>query len=361
MAGGTTLFPVAFYIPLTAGCGDSPRGSHGAVPYRFAFQTVGQGYRLWQKYAQPVLPDEPQPLPPDAQLLFRFRNSGPPPRQPFWIWPQLKLLGEPEVPIAPVDSQGLFRFRSAAAPAINGQPFWIWPRFIGTADIEPLPVQPDNTLLHRYRTTYQTVGQPVWLIARTPPSIPEPEQIIVQPDNTGLFKVRNPQRTTSAQPFWIFPRFVGVAEPEIPPVLANHSLLFRFRNPKIVASPRQPYWWMAMRFIPAPEPEPFPHWVDQQIFFGMRPAPPVVPSIRVQAIYDGEYGGQFYEAGDVFDILVTAFSNNAVNYGPNSATIQLGWMVQVPSSTPLYQARTSGITSIGTWLPPNDGGRRTVF
>lgn len=84
-------------------------------------------------------------------------------------------------------------------------------------------------------------------------------------------------------------------------------------------------------------------------------------TVRVQAVYDGTYGGQFYEAGDVFDINSGDFSDNAVNYGPNSGTIQLGWMTQVSSSTPLYQARTSGLTSIGTWLPANDGGRRTVY
>lgn len=83
--------------------------------------------------------------------------------------------------------------------------------------------------------------------------------------------------------------------------------------------------------------------------------------IRVQAVYDGTYGGQFYEAGDVFDIVASAFSSNTVNYGPFSGTIQLGWMTSVPNNTPLYQARTHGITSIGTWLPPQDGGRRTVY
>lgn len=83
--------------------------------------------------------------------------------------------------------------------------------------------------------------------------------------------------------------------------------------------------------------------------------------MRVRAVYDGEYGGQFYEAGDVFDVTAGDYSNNAVNYGPNSATNQLGWMTQVPSTTPLYQARTSGITSVGTWLPVNDGNRRTVY
>jgi hypothetical protein len=84
--------------------------------------------------------------------------------------------------------------------------------------------------------------------------------------------------------------------------------------------------------------------------------------LRVRAVTDGTYGGQFYEAGDVFDILaIQDFSDASVNYGPNSGTIQLGWMVQVPASTPLYQARTSGITSVGTWLPPHAGHRRTVY
>lgn len=88
---------------------------------------------------------------------------------------------------------------------------------------------------------------------------------------------------------------------------------------------------------------------------------PPVTVFRVQAMTDGTYGGQFYEAGDVFDIVSNAFSNSAVNYGPESGTIQLGWMTAVPNTTPLYQARTQGFTSIGTWLPPNDGGRRTVY
>lgn len=85
-------------------------------------------------------------------------------------------------------------------------------------------------------------------------------------------------------------------------------------------------------------------------------------TIRVQAVTDGEYGGQFYEAGDVFDLLSAAdFSDSTVNYGPNSGTVQLGWMMQVASSTPLYQARTSGLTSVGTYFPVNDGSRRTVY
>lgn len=84
--------------------------------------------------------------------------------------------------------------------------------------------------------------------------------------------------------------------------------------------------------------------------------------MRVQAVYDGEYNGQFYEAGDVFDLLSPSdYSNNAINYGPRSGTVQLGWMTQVASSTPLYQARTSGLTSVGTYFPVNDGSRRTVY
>lgn len=84
--------------------------------------------------------------------------------------------------------------------------------------------------------------------------------------------------------------------------------------------------------------------------------------MRVQAVYDGEYNGQFYEAGDVFDLISPSdFSDNTVNYGPNSGTVQLGWMTQVAGTTPLYQARTAGLTSVGTYFPVADGSRRTVY
>lgn len=84
--------------------------------------------------------------------------------------------------------------------------------------------------------------------------------------------------------------------------------------------------------------------------------------MRVQAAYDGEYNGQFYEAADVFDLSSPSdFSDNTVNYGPSSGTVQLGWMISVPTSTPLYQARTAGLTSVGTYFPVSDGSRRTVY
>lgn len=84
--------------------------------------------------------------------------------------------------------------------------------------------------------------------------------------------------------------------------------------------------------------------------------------MRVQAVYDGQYNGQFYEAGDVFDLNSPGdFSDSTVNYGPNSGTVQYGWMAQVSGTTPLYQARTAGLTSVGTYFPVNDGSRRTVY
>jgi hypothetical protein len=57
---------------------------------------------------------------------------------------------------------------------------------------------------------------------------------------------------------------------------------------------------------------------------------------RVQAVQRGQYGGIFRDVGDVFDIQNAAdFSSSAVNYG-SIATPNYGWMLQVPSLTPLY-------------------------
>lgn len=57
---------------------------------------------------------------------------------------------------------------------------------------------------------------------------------------------------------------------------------------------------------------------------------------RVQATQRGQYGGIWRDVGDVFDIQnASDFSNSTVNYG-SVATPLYGWMLQVPSATPLY-------------------------
>lgn len=57
---------------------------------------------------------------------------------------------------------------------------------------------------------------------------------------------------------------------------------------------------------------------------------------RVQATQRGQYANIWRDVGDVFDIAnASDFSDSTVNYG-SSATPFFGWMVQVPSATPLY-------------------------
>lgn len=71
------------------------------------------------------------------------------------------------------------------------------------------------------------------------------------------------------------------------------------------------------------------------------PIPP--PSgFRVTAVQPGTYQGLYREIGDVFDLAVgTDYSAYNVNYGPNAGTPQLGWMMQVPQTTPLFSAVVS--------------------
>jgi hypothetical protein len=86
----------------------------------------------------------------------------------------------------------------------------------------------------------------------------------------------------------------------------------------------------------------------------------ITPGFRVQAVTAGWYGGYYYQAGDVFDLLSgTDFSDSTQTYqGPLSGTSGVGWMLQVPQSTPLYQFETSEpIPS----FPSNDPNRRFVY
>jgi hypothetical protein len=59
------------------------------------------------------------------------------------------------------------------------------------------------------------------------------------------------------------------------------------------------------------------------------------------AVANGCYGGQYYQVGDVFDLVSWKdFADSTYNYaGPGAGVQQFGWMQQVPSSTPLLTAQ----------------------
>jgi hypothetical protein len=73
-------------------------------------------------------------------------------------------------------------------------------------------------------------------------------------------------------------------------------------------------------------------------------------TIRVQAVARGQTGNQFREVGDVFDIDSSQFSDSTVSYVPvgNPAYPLYGWMVQVPSTTPLYSFSLLGQSGVVT-------------
>jgi len=82
--------------------------------------------------------------------------------------------------------------------------------------------------------------------------------------------------------------------------------------------------------------------------------PPTPPNtgFRCVAVQPGTYGGIYHQIGDVFDIAFASdYSAYNVNYGPHSATQQFGWMMQVPSTTPLFTLATAQPTPL---LPISD-------
>lgn len=87
------------------------------------------------------------------------------------------------------------------------------------------------------------------------------------------------------------------------------------------------------------------------------PQPATVPGFRVTAVTAGYYNGESYLAGDVFDILFDQdYSDSTVNYDTTGETQLFGWMLQVPSTTPLQQQQQS-LKQPGATSPL----RRTVF
>lgn len=85
------------------------------------------------------------------------------------------------------------------------------------------------------------------------------------------------------------------------------------------------------------------------------PAPGVVA--RVRAVAAGYLLGDWKDIGDVFDITDTSqFSDSTQSQVPlgNPDYPVLGWMLIVPSTTPLFSWASTGLSS------PRSGPRRTV-
>src|SRR5581483_1865605 len=75
---------------------------------------------------------------------------------------------------------------------------------------------------------------------------------------------------------------------------------------------------------------------------------------RVQAVTAGYYNGQYYEPGEVFDLLqATDFSDSSVNYQVNANEYAPGWMQAV--STPV------SLDTGAATFPAVDPARRTVM
>jgi hypothetical protein len=197
------------------------------------------------------------------------------------------------------------------------------------------------------------------------------------------------QPGSSAQPFLLYIR-VSTRLPELEPEYSrfNHQILFRLRGPyaaqlvgytfevpdlndnpwlEWVHPPKSPEGALyPFRQIPqAVRGQPYNLYFDQPtpwkieaevdtvsrsftstllLVYGRpqvyTPPPPPV-TFRCRAVTSGWYNGIYYQPGDVFDLNAAAdYSDSTVNYGANSGTTEYGWMIQVPSGTPLI---TQGI------------------
>jgi hypothetical protein len=81
--------------------------------------------------------------------------------------------------------------------------------------------------------------------------------------------------------------------------------------------------------------------------------------MRVQAVYQGFYNGDYKDVGDVFDLLsVGDLSDSTVSVvsSDNPDYPLYGWMLIVPDATSLFSFASTGQSAPDAAIP-----RRTVF
>lgn len=84
-----------------------------------------------------------------------------------------------------------------------------------------------------------------------------------------------------------------------------------------------------------------------------------LPGFRVRAVYPGTYAGVYQQEGDVFDLAsANDYSDSTVNYQLGAGDTVYGWMLQVPSNTPLLQASAAQPEPL---FPVDYTGVRTVM
>lgn len=74
---------------------------------------------------------------------------------------------------------------------------------------------------------------------------------------------------------------------------------------------------------------------------------PITPVIifRVKAVQVGFYNGITRNIGDVFDVPQAFLASNIINYVPTTGEYDYGWMLIVPSSTPLVMNSPTPLTT----------------
>lgn len=155
--------------------------------YRRRFQTVGQGYRLWQPY---------------------------------------RALPEPDPAATPAPNHDSLRFYRPTYQTV-GQGYRLWTPYSApqAGEFAALP-QLNHDQLRFYRPTYQTVGQGYRLWQPYPPPRVE-EEIPGAGAQVALFSLRGQPGVVRPQPFWAFVREPTRVEAEQFTVTVDAQLLFK--------------------------------------------------------------------------------------------------------------------------------------
>ena len=138
--------------------------------------------------------------------------------------------------------------------------------------------------------------------------------------------------------------FGSIATGTFPPAISTGNPTLAIPVAQILLTPILPY-------LPLPLNTPLAA-ITISVYPPTIYTPP--PGFRVQAVTAGYYNGVFYNAGDVFDILKAGdFSDSTVNYEMGGGIWAVGWMTQVPLTTPLYNAEIQALYPFYPFVDPN--------
>lgn len=370
----------------------APADLTGLHRFRPGYQTVGQPPLALTRPPLPRLESEEyQPARQDLAALHRFRQSFQTVGQPLWMFYWRSTIPDTTDSAWPhYDLTGLLHTFRPTYQTV-GQPLWMmgWRSKVPDIPDDTWPHYDPTRTFWQFQTMLPTYGMAAIAGPAQPVLYEANDGFPRQPDRTGpallLFNRGTVAAPTQSTP-WFQYAWRSTVPPQIEDFPARGAAPWIFNTQQVtqgvgssaMRSPATPIFYESndgfprqpdrsnfqtyRQIVPPPSVyQPtivFRRWVPDvaaedltprstaQAIWALRSKPATF--MRVMAVKPGIYDGQYRSIQDVFDVLV-------IDFADANADPVLGWMIQVPQSTPGQERTLCGYSS------QLDSFRRTII